>query len=538
MVPYVVYVRVERIRVKTILVLLWGLTSFAMFAERPARDRATRMKIVNDILPSQSAARGLEPSWPRGGIIHVYFRNGNAARRTAVAECANEWSRYGNFLFQFHSEPMPAGVYGILIEFWDFNGNSALNSGTWSNLYPSMRLPFNSPAGCLVTQHEFGHALGMWHEFENPSSVPFLNPNADPYQVLQEAFGWDRQASDYHLLKRVVPPSIAKPFDTASVMGYQSEAFFPDLYKPGIVMDPSSSLTAQDKAYVRQLYPGRTTVTFLPYSFSDDWMTRPEPEVRKTWSHRTFSLNTPASFVVHKDTPDQFVLANPARTNQCSFTPGITGNDQFILARGLAVKSTLVDQRPVMNVTMVSNGGSSDSQVGSYTFYIFLADVVGPGQQITKYQIRVAEFSFNSGEKFTGVFMNKYLDDVLKEQVDNLLSSARGTKAAVSPSPNTHPATQVTPADSTPTTPTNASDASVNQCGEWMEKYRLRPHRSWGTMPPTLMGKWEEADCNHKVCQYMRDKYGVIPYGPKGRLPQELHSVWDTPEIECNKIAK
>lgn len=76
--------------------------------------------------------------------------------------------------------------------------------------------------------------------------------------------------------------------------------------------------------------------------------------------------------------------------------------------------------------------------------------------------------------------------------------------------------------------------ADSNQCGAWMEQYRLAPYRSWGSTPGKVQGIWDASDCNHKVCQYMQDRYGVIPHTTWGALPGHLQKVWDTPEVNCN----
>jgi TPP-dependent trihydroxycyclohexane-1,2-dione (THcHDO) dehydratase len=76
--------------------------------------------------------------------------------------------------------------------------------------------------------------------------------------------------------------------------------------------------------------------------------------------------------------------------------------------------------------------------------------------------------------------------------------------------------------------------ADPGRCGTWMEQFQLAPFRSWGSTPPDIQKIWDASDCNHKVCQYMKDRYGVVPYHNWGSLPGNLQRVWDTPEVDCN----
>jgi len=78
------------------------------------------------------------------------------------------------------------------------------------------------------------------------------------------------------------------------------------------------------------------------------------------------------------------------------------------------------------------------------------------------------------------------------------------------------------------------AQANSHQCGVWMEQYSVAPYRSFGSAPAWVQEIWNDSDCNHKVCRYMKYTYGVIPYHSWGSLPADLQMVWDTPEVDCN----
>lgn len=87
-------------------------------APNPAKlSRAERQRIANDVLAPPPGQRNFQQGWQPGATIPVFFKNGKAARKTAVMHCANEWSKYGNFQFQWNTGPMRTGVHAIHIEF-------------------------------------------------------------------------------------------------------------------------------------------------------------------------------------------------------------------------------------------------------------------------------------------------------------------------------------------------------------------------------------------------------------------------------------
>ena len=194
----------------------------------PAQDDK-RPRLADDVMPPGPGQRTLSGGWPVGSTIDVYFKNGSAARRTQFARAASEWSKYGNFLLRFHQEQMPNNVYAVLVAFWDGGGVSLLGSGTYSNQHPSIYVPYN-PMNSPVDAHEFGHTLGLVHEFENPDSLRFITVTENTYKILQDGLGWDRQTADARLIKKVVPAGKEHAFDPVSCMGYQSEYFLPGLY--------------------------------------------------------------------------------------------------------------------------------------------------------------------------------------------------------------------------------------------------------------------------------------------------------------------
>ena len=104
--------------------------------------------------------------------------------------------------------------------------------------------------------HEFGHALGLLHEHQNPAGgIPW--DEAAVYDHYWRTQGWDRQMTYSNVMataKRDVTQYSA--YDRASIMHYPVSAQLTGgQYSVGM----NSELSGTDKMYIARLYPGRYT---------------------------------------------------------------------------------------------------------------------------------------------------------------------------------------------------------------------------------------------------------------------------------------
>lgn len=101
--------------------------------------------------------------WVNGSTLRVKFMEGTSEQKDIVKTFATEWSKYGNIKFEFSNSQDAE----IRIAFQD--------DGAWSYIGTDcLNIPRNTHTmnfGWLdkaVVLHEFGHALGMIHEHQNP----------------------------------------------------------------------------------------------------------------------------------------------------------------------------------------------------------------------------------------------------------------------------------------------------------------------------------------------------------------------------------
>lgn len=248
-------------------------------------------KYIKRIKQYQAALNKLDDSEQSKGIyrnstlwganypkIRVCFMDGSQALREVVANVAKEWQAEDNSIRLDFGKPgkrrtcQPENGKEMQIRvsfsqdgYWSQLGQNAvvfvdqkeatLNLGGFMNVTPDQLSDYE--VGTI--RHEFGHALGIEHEHQNPKGgcdneynwkLIYSYLEGPPNNWTKETIDWNlRQASgeDLQLTK----------FDKNSVMLYQ---FPPDFYKKGakskcFVPDPNSQISAGDRALVATMYP-------------------------------------------------------------------------------------------------------------------------------------------------------------------------------------------------------------------------------------------------------------------------------------------
>jgi TolA-binding protein len=200
--------------------------------------------------------------WPNASKLHVHFLDGSPDARAAVAQIAAEWSEFANIDFVFHLEDAAPAQVDIAITFDDPACNSSMGPGSrqavqWGG--PSMRLchidrMVGSEFFRRAVLHEFGHALGMHHEHQSPKAAfSWDKPVVYAYYA---QIGWDQAFVDQWVFSKVAEDSVrATAWDPDSVMHYEFPAEFTT---DRVAIHGGSVLSAEDKRFIAEIYPGRS----------------------------------------------------------------------------------------------------------------------------------------------------------------------------------------------------------------------------------------------------------------------------------------
>jgi len=182
--------------------------------------------------------------WINGSELRVRFMGGTAAQHALVKEQANWWTVHANLSFVFNDAPDAE----IRISFNP-------NDGAWSYCGTDCRsIPLDQPTMNLgfltggTAAHEFGHAIGLNHEHQNPTGGIQWNEEV----VLREMSGapnfWNEEQIRHNVLNKYQADQInGTAFDPQSIMLY---AYPNSWVKNGQGTQANEVLSPTDKAFI------------------------------------------------------------------------------------------------------------------------------------------------------------------------------------------------------------------------------------------------------------------------------------------------
>lgn len=209
-------------------------------------------RIMEIAIGKTRAAFQIAKLWPNGTELHVRFINGSSTQQNIVKEFAPQWASFANLKLIFDN----ATNSQIRITFND-------NDGAWSYIGTDcLSIPRDQPTLNLgwqdegVVLHEFGHALGMIHEHQNPrnNQIQWNKPAVSAALSGPPNF-WDPDTIQHNMFDKYAVSQInGSDFDSKSVMLYS----FPASWTlNGFHSDPNEKLSEVDKTFARRVYPSQ-----------------------------------------------------------------------------------------------------------------------------------------------------------------------------------------------------------------------------------------------------------------------------------------
>ena len=196
-------------------------------------------------------------TWMNGSTLRVRFMGGTPTEQNIARQQAEWWSQVANLQFDFND------VLNAEIRIaFDHN------DGAWSYVGTDCRgIPLNEPTMNLgfldggTSAHEFGHAIGLAHEHQNPAGGVQWNEEMVIRETAKSPNFWDEATTRHNILRKYSAAQInGTAFDPDSIMLY----FFPASWTlNGIGTKANEVLSAMDKAFAAgaKMYPktGGTT---------------------------------------------------------------------------------------------------------------------------------------------------------------------------------------------------------------------------------------------------------------------------------------
>lgn len=184
---------------------------------------------------------------------------GTTTEQKVAREQADWWAQVANLKFAFND----ALNAEIRVAF-------DRNDGAWSYVGTDCRsIPLDEPTMNLgfldggTAAHEFGHAIGLAHEHQNPAGGIQWNEEVVIREAAKSPNFWDEATTRHNILRKYSADQInGTAFDPDSIMLY----FFPASWTlNGIGTKANDVLSQMDKAFVAgaKMYPktGGTTAT-------------------------------------------------------------------------------------------------------------------------------------------------------------------------------------------------------------------------------------------------------------------------------------
>ena len=195
--------------------------------------------------------------WENGRTLRIRFLDGLPEVKARVRDIALEWEALANLQLRF----VDSGASEIRISFaeegfsWSTVGTDALIVAAHE---ATMNYGWLDPGTALreyqrVVRHEFGHALGMIHEHQNPAAagrIPWDRPKVYAYYAQQ---GWDRTDVDHNIFAVYDEDSTNhSAFDPGSIMQYA----VPDSLTVGsYAIGWNTEFSPIDVEFMRRQYP-------------------------------------------------------------------------------------------------------------------------------------------------------------------------------------------------------------------------------------------------------------------------------------------
>ncbi|MGI8277354.1 M12 family metallopeptidase [Bacillus mycoides] len=212
--------------------------------------------ISTDSPSTEYAVGARKKFWEIGSTLRVHFLDGGSDLRQKVEEVAHIWEEYANIKFTFVND-INAEIR-ITFEGQDAKSKVGRDCLTADAGQPTMWLGMLKSYSReedirAIILHEFGHALGLYHEHQHPDGGIPWDENAVYKYFMGPPNNWTREQVKSNVLDRYSKEETNyTKLDKESIMMY---AISNDLTIGDYETKWNTQLSATDKEFIRTIYP-------------------------------------------------------------------------------------------------------------------------------------------------------------------------------------------------------------------------------------------------------------------------------------------